>query len=133
KYLNIMLAPYISTGRIDIINADYASYTGPLRNQADFVVAIAPNRDAPVAVGVTNFVKPGGQAQVITEHESTMIAVETAFGNRAIVTKISSISSTGNDRSIIRGTQSGLAFTTSYLIPDHVDAIDVWDIYIPSW
>jgi predicted O-methyltransferase YrrM len=117
------------SNRIQIINANYATYAGPLQHNADVVVAVEPNYNAPVVSGIRNFVKPGGEVLVITEFYQTRDAVVAASGGKARVRTMSATNAQGVLANVqIMQTSLGVP-----LVSQFTQGNTPWEIHVPSW
>jgi RHS repeat-associated protein len=117
------------SNRIQIINANYATYAGPLQHNADVVVAVEPNYNAPVVSGIRNFVKPGGEVLVITEFYQTRDAVVAASGGKARVRTMSATNAQG----VLANMQIMQTSLGVPLVSQFTQGNTPWEIHVPSW
>ncbi len=111
---------------VQVIEDEYDLYAGPLRNQADVVVAVAPNPAAPIAEGIRNFVKSGGTVLVLTELKNHRDSIIALAGQKAIVRQLPDRHKNG-----IVTVQTSLDVTLKSVFLDGLD--QPWEIYIPQW
>lgn len=73
------------SGRIELLNADYTSYDGPLKNQADIVVSVAPQSETAIDQGIERFIKPGGSVLVLLTSLDTRLRddLKNKYGTKA--------------------------------------------------
>ncbi|GEM_PF-2253434 len=62
---NLRGVPEYTSGRIELITADYVGYSGPLQHKADVVVSVAPSTIREIEKGVANFARPGGTVEMV--------------------------------------------------------------------
>jgi hypothetical protein len=126
------LAPNLAP-RIELINASYTQYTGPLQKAADIVVVVAPQRYDRVLEGVMRFIKPGGQVEILTEDPKTRDELVKEFSAKnPIVTQLLAFQDPSKSFYVASGTAIG-APLASIQFGGRGKTGDAWEIYIPSW
>jgi hypothetical protein len=117
------------SNRIQIIKESYATYRGPLQNNADVVVAVEPNSGAPIVRGIQNFIKPGGQVLVITEFNSVKNDVMAAAGRKAQLRTLMPKDAQG----VFTGVQVVQSSLHVPLVSQFTRGHTPWEIFVPSW